>query len=119
MAYINIDNLLHALSVTPDSIEFNDVITLIDSEFTFTPTAFTNGAVKNQAGQNTGSCKLLALGKFLNLSKDETLALFGGFFREDVLNNLNGDDHANIRSFMQTGHEGVKFEVFPLEKIKH
>ncbi|HCB17170.1 MAG TPA: hypothetical protein DEP76_09020, partial [Alteromonas sp.] len=26
-----------------------------------------------------------------------------------------GTDHANIRNFMQTGAEGVTFELFPLE----
>ena len=117
MAYSNIQDLVQAVTHFPDTIEFNDVIALIDSAFTFTPTAFTNGDVSNEANQNNGSCKLLALGQYLNLSQAQTLALFGRFYREDVLNNPEGDDHANIRNFMETGHEGVVFEVFPLVEV--
>ena len=114
MTFSNTQDLVQAVTNSPDTIEFNDVIELIDSAFTFTPTAFTNGDVSNEANQNNGSCKLLALGQHLNLNQAQTLALFGRFYREDVLNNPNGSDHANIRNFMKTGHEGVVFETFPL-----
>ncbi|GEA02270.1 hypothetical protein KUL17_11670 [Alteromonas sp. KUL17] len=116
MSYSNTQDLVQAVTNSPDTIEFNDVIALIDSAFTFSPTAFTNGDVLNEANQNNGSCKLLALGQHLNLNQAQTLALFGRFYREDVLNNPNGDDHANIRNFMKTGHEGVAFETFPLKE---
>ena len=119
MAYSSTQDLVQALTNSPDTIEFNDVITLVDSAFVFTPTAFTNGDVKNEANQNNGSCKLLALGQHLNLNQAQTLALFGRFYREDVLNNPNGDDHANIRNFMETGHEGVVFETFPLVELQN
>ena len=114
MSYNNVDALTKHLNDSPESVEFGDVIALIDSAFTFTPTAFTNGEVTNDANQNNGSCKLLALGQHLQLSQGQTLALFGGFYRDDVLKNPDGDDHANIRNFMQSGHEGVSFEAFPL-----
>lgn len=114
MAYSNTQDLVQAVTNSPDTIEFNDVIALIDSAFTFTPTAFTNGDVSNEANQNNGSCKLLALGQHLKLNQAQTLALFGSFYREDVLKNPDGNDHANIRNFMKTGHEGVAFETFPL-----
>jgi len=48
------------------------------------------------------------------LTNEQTLALFGRYYREDVLGNPNGNDHANIRNFMQTGAQGVRFEKFPL-----
>ena len=118
MAYSSTQDLVLAVTNSPDTIEFNDVIALIDSTFAFTPTAFTNGEVSNEANQNNGSCKLLALGQHLNLNQAQTLALFGHFYREDVLNNPDGDDHANIRNFMKTGHKGVSFETFPLAEIK-
>jgi hypothetical protein len=117
MTFSNTNDLVQAVSNSPQAIEFNDVIALVDSAFAFTPTAFTNGDVSNDANQNNGSCKLLALGQYLNLSQAQTLALFGRFYREDVLNNPEGDDHANIRNFMETGHEGVVFEVFPLVEV--
>ena len=117
MTYSNIQDLIHAVNNSPETIEFNDVIALVDSAFTFTPTSFTNGDVSNEANQNNGSCKLLALGQHLNLNQAQTLALFGRFYREDVLNNPNGSDHANIRNFMDTGYEGVVFETFPLKEM--
>ena len=40
------------------------------------------------------------------LSKEETLALFGGYYR-DVVATPEGDDHPNIRNFMKSGWEGV------------
>jgi len=35
---------------------------------------------------------------------------FGRFYREDVLGNPEGNDHANIRNFMESGWGGVKFD---------
>ena len=82
MAYSGTQDLVQAVTNSPDTIEFNDVITLVDSAFVFTPTAFTNGDVKNEANQNNGSCKLLALGQHLNLNQAQTLALFGRFIEK-------------------------------------
>ncbi|MCH1931190.1 HopJ type III effector protein [Shewanella sp. A25] len=114
MAYHNTDELITQLNHAPEQVEFNDVIALIDSTFAFTPTEFTNGQVNNPANQNNGSCKLLSLAQYLKLSKEHTLALFGSFYRVDVLQHPDGTDHANIRNFMLTGHGGVSFKVFPL-----
>ena len=115
MTYSNQQALIEQLNTAPEHISFNDVIAFIDANFVFTPTAFTNGKVENEANQNNGSCKLLALGQYLKLTNEQTLALFGSYYLDDVLGNPDGTDHANIRNFMQTGAEGVTFEVFPLE----
>ena len=40
------------------------------------------------------------------LSKEETLALFGGYYR-DVVATPEGDDHPNIRNFMKSGWDGA------------
>lgn len=48
--------------------------------------------------------------KLNQLSKDETLALFGDFYRTDVLQNPEGTDHQNIRNFMVSGWDGISFE---------
>lgn len=114
VSYTRLEELVAQLSEAPNTIAFGDVISLIDNTFFFTPTAFENGVIKNQENQNNGSCKLLALGQYLDLSNEQTLALFGSFYRDDVLNHAEGDDHGNIRNFMQTGHAGVTFEQFPL-----
>ena len=81
-----------------------------EAAYDYTPTAFKNGDVRNEAGQNAGSCKLLSFARLHGLSETETLACFGKFYREDVLKNPNGTDHQNIRNFMRTGWGGVVFE---------
>ncbi|NIF06823.1 HopJ type III effector protein [Chryseobacterium sp. Tr-659] len=94
----------------PETIQFNDVIAHIDANYDFTPTAFQNGDAANQAGQNNGSCKVFSFAKLQNFTKEETLFLFGEFYREDVLKNPEGKDHQNIRNFMNSGWEGIIFE---------
>ena len=111
---MTIENFLEKLKATPEKLEFNELMELVDSEFTFTETAFDNGNLKNEAGENSGSCKLFAFAKLQSLSVDETLACFGGYYREDVLQNPRSDNHQNIRNFMKTGWEGIKFEGKPL-----
>ncbi len=100
---------LDRLKDEPESIQFEDSMTVIESNYNFTPTTFRNGEILNEAGQNNGSCKILAFGQLNGLSADETLACFGKFYREDVLGNPEGEDHQNIRNFMQSGWEGVSF----------
>lgn len=89
---------------------FNDVIAYIDSHYHFYPTKFTNGDQVNVANQNNGSCKIFSFAKLNDLTKDQTLSLFGDFYTKEVLKNPNGDDHQNIRNFMKYGWDDVKFD---------
>ncbi|WP_185205146.1 HopJ type III effector protein [Chryseobacterium sp. C3] len=102
--------LFEQLENAPQEIEFKDVIAFIDEHYDFTPTKFTNGNTVNEANQNNGSCKIFSFAKLNDLSKEETLNLFGEFYREDVLKNPEGTDHQNIRNFMESGWEGIYFE---------
>lgn len=102
--------LFEQLENTPQEIQFNDVIAFIDEHYDFTPTKFINGNTLNEADQNNGSCKVFSFAKLNDLSKEETLSLFGTFYREDVLQNPEGADHQNIRNFMNFGWEGISFE---------
>ncbi|WP_294319109.1 HopJ type III effector protein [uncultured Chryseobacterium sp.] len=101
--------LFESLEKSADDIQFKDVIAFIDEHYDFTPTKFTNGNAVNEAGQNNGSCKVFSFAQLNDLSKQETLNLFGEFYREDVLKNPEGTDHQNIRNFMHTGWEGISF----------
>jgi len=100
---------LQRLRETPDQIEFADTIAAIESYYEYTPTAFRNGEVENAAGQNGGSCKIFAFAKLQGLSVNETLACFGRFYREDVLQHPDASDHQNIRNFIRSGWGGVAF----------
>lgn len=104
-----LQDFLTQLSTTPDTIEFDDTMTVIDDTYSFTPTAFSNGDCDNEAGQNNGSCKILAFGQLNDLSVEQTLACFGKFYREDVQGNPDGHDHQNIRNFMKSGWSGIIF----------
>lgn len=107
---MELNEFLKKMDETPDSVCFNDTIAVIDAHYDFTPTAFSNGAARNEAGQNNGSCKLFSFAMLNGLSPQQTLACFGDYYRKDVLGNPAGTDHANIRNFMKTGWEGISFE---------
>lgn len=110
--------ILEHLNQSPETIDFQEVILYIDKNYKFTPTKFVNGNTTNQVNQNNGSCKVFSFAKLNNLSKDETLALFGDFYRTDVLQNPTGDDHQNIRNFIEFGWKGISFEGEALKLIE-
>ena len=88
---------------------------VIESNYNFTPTAFKNGDLQNNEGENSRSCKLFAFAKLQGFTKEETLSCFGKFYFDDVLNDPKGTGHQNIRNFMKTGFEGL---VFKTEALK-
>lgn len=91
-------------------VNFADTIAIISENYDYQPTAFRNGSAENAAGQNEGSCKIFAFAKLHNLSAMETLALFGDYYRIDVLQHPDATDHQNIRQFIQNGWAGIVFE---------
>lgn len=107
---VNLEQYLEKLNTSPETITFNDTMSVIAEQYDYTPTTFTNGDAINPAGTNEGSCKLFAFAKLNALSEAQTLQAFGDYYRVDVLQNPDGSDHANIRNFMKTGWGGVKFE---------
>ena len=109
-------NFKTKLKETPTSIVFSETIEVIDNSYNFTPTAFTNGKVNNDAGQNNGSCKVFAFAKLEQLTKEETLFCFGEHY-QNVLDTPTQDNHQNIRNFMEFGFEGLVFGGEALEKI--
>lgn len=98
------------LKNTPNTIEFSDTMAVIESNYNFTPTAFKNGDLQNKAGENSGSCKLFSFAKLQGFTNEETLACFGKFYFDDVLQDENGTGHQNIRNFMKTGFQGLVFQ---------
>lgn len=107
---MTLQQLREQLSSNLNSINFTDVISVIDENYDFTETAFSNGETQNLSGKNNGSCKIFAFAQLHKLSEEQTLACFGDYYRVDVIQNPEGDDHQNIRNFMKTGWAGVSFE---------
>lgn len=97
------------VKATPQMVTFSETMQVIETNYHFTPTGFTNGKIKNSVGENAGSCKLFAFAKLQKLTKEETLACFGEHYKS-VLEDKNGDSHQNIRNFMKTGFYGLSFE---------
>ncbi len=95
---------------TPDLIEFNEVIALIDKFYRYAPVSFVNGELRNEAGTNEGSCKIFYFAHLNELTEQQTLSCFGHYYRDDVLKNPDGNDHANIRNFIKTGWAQLMFD---------
>lgn len=106
---MELNTFLQQLRAQPDSIAFTDTIAVIDAHYDFTPTAFKNGELMNEAGQNNGSCKLFAFAQLQNLTPLETLACFGAYYRDDVLKHPEAIDHQNIRNFIKHGWGGINY----------
>lgn len=107
---MTLHTFLEKLKQTPEALTFAETIATIESNYDFTPTAFQNGNQHNEAGENSGSCKLFAFAKIQKLTPSETLACFGAYYFEEVLGDSQGTNHQNIRNFMQSGWDGIQFE---------
>jgi hypothetical protein len=106
---------LEKLDQTPEAITFAETIAVIEANYSFTPTTFSNGDQVNNAGENSGSCKLFAFAKLQNLSQSQTLACFGAYYFDEVLGDSEGTNHQNIRNFIKTGWNGIQFQGKALE----
>jgi len=111
---MTIDQFLSLVKDNPETVEFEQTMNVIAQHRDYTPTRFTNGLqidrIVNHAGTNEGSCRLFAFARQLGLGENETLACFGRFYREDVLQYPEGKDHGNIRIFMRHGWKGIQFD---------
>jgi len=111
---MNLNDLIQQIKNKPNTVEFDQVMAVIDACYTYTESAFSNGVgddrVENAAGENAGSCRIFAFAQLNSLNESETLVCFGKYFREDVIAHPDGTDHANIRTFMRHGWQGIRFD---------
>jgi ureidoglycolate hydrolase len=107
---LTINELINRLNTAGESVSFNDVMQVISDNYEYSSSTFINAQLVNQAGTNEGSCKIFAFAKLHNLSEQATLNCFGQYYREDVIKHPSGDDHGNIRSFINNGWQGITFE---------
>lgn len=110
---MSIEKLLERLEYNPDLLTFSEVLEVIQAHYDYKPTRFVNGELVNEAGKNEGSCKVFAFAQLQSLSVEQTLKCFAEHYRS-VLAHPEAQDHVNIRNFMCTGWEGVKFDGVPL-----
>jgi len=111
---MTLDKLLNLIETQADSINFDDVIQIIDNEYTYTPSRFSNGkgndTVINESRTNEGSCKIFAFALLNHLTQQQTLACFGKYYRDDVLLHPHKNDHANIRTLMIYSLDNINFD---------
>lgn len=114
---MQIQEFLNKLHQQPEQLHFTDTMAVVEANYQFTPTAFRNGTQRNEAGQNSGSCKLFAFAQLQNLTEAQTLACFGDYYRVDVLQHPHNTDHQNIRNFISHGWHGIQFDAPPLRAL--
>ena len=111
---MTLEGLLHQINTNPLTVNFQDVIEVINNHYDYTPTQFKNGlgdhCLVNEAGTNEGSCKIFSFGLLHRLEEQQTLHCFGDFYRRDVLENPEDSNHANIRNFIRDGWSGIEFD---------
>jgi hypothetical protein len=108
---MSLDQFLHKIK-HGEAVNFQESIAVIDQHYQYIQTEFRNGVsdpLINPPGKNEGSCKIFAFAKLHQLSKEQTLGLFGDYYRIDVLGHPDSNDHLNIRTFMRDGWEGIAF----------
>jgi hypothetical protein len=95
-------------------VSFEETIAVINENYHYQPTEFSNGlnedTLINKAGTNEGSCKIFSFAKIHQLDQQQTLNLFGDYYRIDVLKDPQGASHQNIRNFMKYGWKGICFK---------
>lgn len=96
-----------------ERVSFQETIAVINDNYHYTPTAFTNGLdaeqLLNAAGTNEGSCKIFAFASLHCFTAAQTLSLFGDYYWEDVLLHPDAQDHQNIRNFIKFGWSGIHY----------
>jgi hypothetical protein len=107
---MSISEFLKKLKTDDSTVSFQETIAVIDGNYQFTPTAFSNGNQINKVGENNGSCKIFAFAKLNQLNQLQTLSCFGSYYFDAVLKNPQGIDHQNIRNFMENGWDGIGYE---------
>lgn len=104
-----LNDFLAKLNGQAEAIEFSETMAVIESNYSYSEVAFSNGEQNNAAGENAGSCKIFAFAKLNKLTEAQTLACFGTYYRDDVLGFPDASDHQNIRQFMIHGWDGINF----------
>ncbi len=113
---MTLDEFIVAVEQAP--VAFTETMAVIASNYEYSAAGFHNGLeegrIFNAAGTNEGSCKLFAFAKINGLGEQATLNCFGDYYTVDVLQNPEGQDHQNIRTFIDCGWKGIAFDSEPL-----
>lgn len=102
-------------AIETDTHQFAATLAFINQWFEFTPSGFRNGSVINNADQNQGSCRVLAMALQLGFTAEQALKCFGEHYRE-VLATPAVDNHHNLRRLQRQGLVDILFDHPPLQR---
>jgi DNA gyrase/topoisomerase IV subunit B len=114
---ITLADFISQLDSKAEEVSFEQVMQVVSDNYNYIATSFTNGDLLNEAGTNEGSCKIFYFAQLNKLTEQQTLNCFGRFYRDDVMKNPQGNDHGNIRNFIQSGWQGIQFKSAALTSI--
>jgi len=100
----DLKHFIQQIKTTPETIEFKDVINIIERYYDYTPGNFSNGTADEKV------VNAFSFAKIHQLDEMQTLHCFGHYYREDVLQHPENSDHGNIRAFIKHGWPHVIFE---------
>jgi hypothetical protein len=112
---MKLDAFLKKLNDDPTSITLDDTLATIAEAYEFTPFGYTLGGVRFESHQVHRSCQLYAFAQLNRLSEAQTLACFGAYYHQDVLQHPDGTDHKTVRLFMKHGWAGLALDGMPLK----
>lgn len=111
---MTLTDFLHKIRAN-EAIDFAETMAIISDNYCYQATEFSNGLgeeqIINAAGTNEGSCKIFSFALIHQLDQQQTLDLFGDYYRLEVLPHQEGTGHQNIRLFMRYGWEGIVFKT--------
>ena len=73
---MSLQAFIERLNTQPELVDFSDTMSVIDANYDFIPTEFSNGNTVSEAGQNNGSCKIFAFAQLNQLTVEQTLTCF-------------------------------------------
>ena len=95
-------------------LRLSAILAVIRMFYLIEPQEFEVGSYHNALGDNLDTLAIIGYAEVHHLTDSETLAMFCEAYTE-VLNSPDGDNHPNIRAFMDVGHKGFRLKFFPLQ----
>lgn len=88
-----------------NSITYQQTIDFIDKHYCYFAVPFKCGDITYEPNVKTGAAKIFSFGLMTQMTKDQTLRLFGEYYRDLKPT----DDRPNVKNFIDYGWNGISF----------
>lgn len=89
------------------TVTYQETIDFLDKHYDYFEVPFKCGDISYEPNVKKGAAKIFSFGLMTKMSVDETLRLFGEYYRDLT---PDGTDRPNIRNFIKYGWPGVTFD---------